>query len=304
MEAQEYYSNGKLLLTGEYAILDGASGLALPTKYGQYLTVKNDSSEIISWKSIDDQDNVWFEAEFTLENLKTVRTSNTEISNMLGKILMEARILNPSFLSGSNGFTVQSKLTFPRNWGLGSSSTLIANISKWADNLNPYRLLAATFGGSGYDIACANHNTPISYRSNKYTPLVNQVDFNPNFTNNLYFVYLNQKKNSREAIAAYRKLTIDKNGLVSKIDEITQAILNCNQLSEFERLLTEHEQLLSKTLNLPMVKESLFPDYPNAIKSLGAWGGDFIIATGTATDMNYFQKKGYSTILSYLEMIL
>jgi predicted metal-dependent HD superfamily phosphohydrolase len=133
---------------------------------------------------------------------------------------------------------------------------------------------------------------------------VHEVGFNPNFTNNLYFVYLNQKKNSREAIAAYRKLTIDKNRLVSMIDEITQAILNCHQLSEFERLLTEHEQLLSKTLNIPTVKESQFPDYPNAIKSLGAWGGDFIIATGTATDMSYFQKKGYSTILSYSEMIL
>ena len=304
MKVQEYYSNGKLLLTAEYAILDGATGLALPTSYGQYLKVKSNSSAIISWKSTDDQDNIWFEAEFAVENLKTLSTSDPEISNRLGKILMEARLLNPSFLSGSSGFTVQAKLTFPRNWGLGSSSTLIANICKWAGDVNPYRLLAATFGGSGYDIACANHDTPIIYRSNAYTPVVHEVDFNPIFSPNLYFIYLNQKKNSRDAIAAYRQLTIDKTRWISQIDEITQAILQCDQLSEFERLLNAHEQLLSKTLQLPTVKASLFPDYPNAIKSLGAWGGDFIIATGTAGDMDYFRKKGYGTMLPYAKMIL
>jgi mevalonate kinase len=28
-----FYSNGKLLLTGEYLVLDGAKSLALPTKF-------------------------------------------------------------------------------------------------------------------------------------------------------------------------------------------------------------------------------------------------------------------------------
>ena len=30
---KNYYSNGKLLLSGEYAILDGAEGWAIPTKF-------------------------------------------------------------------------------------------------------------------------------------------------------------------------------------------------------------------------------------------------------------------------------
>ena len=34
-----FYSNGKLLLTGEYVVLDGATALAIPTKYGQYLEI-------------------------------------------------------------------------------------------------------------------------------------------------------------------------------------------------------------------------------------------------------------------------
>ena len=35
METQTFYSNGKLLITGEYVVLDGAKALALPTKFGQ-----------------------------------------------------------------------------------------------------------------------------------------------------------------------------------------------------------------------------------------------------------------------------
>ena len=39
MEKQTFYSNGKLLLTGEYLVLNGAVALAIPTKFGQTLTI-------------------------------------------------------------------------------------------------------------------------------------------------------------------------------------------------------------------------------------------------------------------------
>jgi len=44
---ETYRSNGKLLLTGEYVVLDGALSLALPTTLGQRLTVeKNKTSQL------------------------------------------------------------------------------------------------------------------------------------------------------------------------------------------------------------------------------------------------------------------
>ncbi len=43
-------------------------------------------------------------------------------------------------------------MNFDKNWGLGSSSTLINNISSWA-KINPYDLLWSIGKGSGYDIA-------------------------------------------------------------------------------------------------------------------------------------------------------
>jgi hypothetical protein len=40
-----------------------------------------------------------------------------------------------------------------------------------------------------------------------------------------------------------------------------------------------------------------------AIKSLGAWGGDFILASGNQKTPNYFHEKGFKTVISYSEMI-
>ena len=134
--------------------------------------------------------------------------------------------------------------------------------------------------------------------------MVHEIDFNPNFKDQLYFIYLNQKKSSRDAISAYQKLNLDKNDLILKVNDITSSILKCTQLSKFEELLTEHEETLSKILGIKTIKETHFADYAKTIKSLGAWGGDFILATGDFEDMSYFKEKGYITILPYSEMIL
>ncbi|TLP82757.1 GYDIA family GHMP kinase [Maribacter sp. ACAM166] len=301
---KELYSNGKLLLTAEYAILDGAKGLALPTKFGQYLKLSHQDSETFEWVSIDDTNKPWFSATFSKIDFKILNTTDKNISNRLVQILSEAKKLNPSFLSNPSDYNnIEAKLTFPTNWGLGSSSTLIANIAEWAQ-VDPYQLLASTFGGSGYDVACAQHNTPIVYQNNMYKPVVTTLNFHPLFSNQLFFIYLNQKKNSRDAIRAYRNVNFDKLDLISKIDAITDRIIKCTQLKEFELLLNTHEHIISETLKTPTIKEQLFSDYTGTIKSLGAWGGDFILATGSENEMDYFKEKGYATILPYKKMIL
>ncbi|MBT8321124.1 MAG: GHMP kinase, partial [Eudoraea sp.] len=84
---------------------------------------------------------------------------------------------------------------------------------------------------------------------------------------------------------------------------LTKAIVACNQLEKFESLLRQHESLIADALELPTVKESKFPDYPRMVKSLGAWGGDFVLAVGGDKERDYFRKKGYKTIIPYTEMI-
>ena len=58
---QEFYSHGKLLISAEYAVLDGAKALALPTKLGQRLQVTKTNTEYILWKSFDYQNNLILE---------------------------------------------------------------------------------------------------------------------------------------------------------------------------------------------------------------------------------------------------
>ena len=303
----EVYSNGKLLLSGEYVVLGGVTGLAIPTKYGQSLSVTEARESKISWKSYDENGKIWFQCDVDLRRLKSedaiTFTSDIEIANTLLYIVTQAQILNSNFLSTGGGFNIETKLTFPRNWGLGTSSTLINNIAQWA-NVNAFELLKNTMGGSGYDIACAQNNSPILFTKKDEQVEIEKIDFNPPFSNSLFFVFLNKKQNSRNAIAHYRKAEFNKTALIMRLNDITLKMAYCTELRQFEMLMHEHEELLSKALQMETVKSKFFSDYKGALKSLGAWGGDFILATGNNKAPDYFKKKGFETVIPFGEIIL
>ncbi len=301
-----FYSNGKLLLTGEYAVLDGALCLALPTVFGQKLSVTEIPETEVQWISRDHEGEIWFQANIPLSSLQGPRATTTlgkTTEEILIQILKEARQLNPEFLSENTGYSIVSEMDFPREWGLGTSSTLINNVAQWA-NTDPYLLLADTFGGSGYDIACAQHNRSILYQLQDGRPRVEEIAFTPGFISSLFFVYLNRKQDSREAIAHYRKYTVGRTALVEQVSTLTRAIAHCSQLEDFEALLTQHEALISAAIGQAPIKESLFPDFSGAVKSLGAWGGDFVLATGSVASQAYFLERGYPTVIPYSKMIL
>ena len=69
---KKQYSNGKLLLTSEYLVLDGAKALAIPTKFGQDLIVQKIKEPSLIWESFDVENNCWFSAEFRLPDLRIV----------------------------------------------------------------------------------------------------------------------------------------------------------------------------------------------------------------------------------------
>jgi mevalonate kinase len=300
---QTFYSNGKLLITGEYVVLDGALSLAIPTQYGQSLIVEPIADSKLIWKSFDENNNVWFEDEYFLQNgkLKHFEIDN-EISKRLFQILQCAKQLNPDFLNSSKGFKVKSRMSLPREWGLGSSSTLINNIASWA-NVDAYKLLGLTFGGSGYDIACAQNDSAITYQLLENNRTTSKVKFNPEFKECLYFVYLNKKQNSRKGIERYKKNTSNLSSEISEISNITSKIIDCKLLNEFESLLNQHEAIISNIIKQKSVKESFFKDFEGSIKSLGAWGGDFILATSKDNPTDYFKSKGFGTIIPYHQMI-
>jgi len=104
--------------------------------------------------------------------------------------------------------------------------------------------------------------------------------------------------------AKFRESNINFDKEIKRISEISDEFLTTKSLEEFDKLIVEHEQIISSIIKLKTVKEKLFPDYFGAIKSLGAWGGDFVLVTGNASTPVYFKNKGFETILTYNQMVL
>lgn len=300
-----FYSNGKLLITGEYVVLDGAKALALPTKFGQNLIIENSESGFIEWTSYDYDKSIWFEETISFSSI--VEKKNYEaihnIKNTLIEILHEAYKLNSNFITESKGYKITTELTFPKFWGLGTSSTLINNIAQWLE-IDAYNLLKNSFGGSGYDLACAQNDTALIYQLVDDKPLIKTISFKPGFSSKIYFVYLNKKQSSKEAIASY----LEKQGSIEKtivnINAITKTVANSTDIKEFALALQKHEIEMSAVLELPTVQESLFEDFIGVIKSLGAWGGDFVLAVAKEDPTYYFKERGYEVVIPYNEMIL
>lgn len=302
----ETRANGKLLITGEYFVLDGAVALAVPVRFGQNLRATTTSETgFLSWTSTDQDNKPWFDAIFDIKTLDIVKSSDPGIATTLQSILSACRLQKADFLRGNEGIRVLTQNDFPRAWGLGTSSTLIAALCRWA-GINPYQVLFETMGGSGYDIACAYADGPLLYQLEQTVPTVQNIDFQPSFSENMYFVYLGKKQNSREGIRRYRERADQLASEIAAVSRLTEQCLHAGSLSDFEQIIREHEFIVSQALDLPTVKSLYFGDFWGETKSLGAWGGDFVLATSnrSATETKaYFQAKGFDTILSWATMV-
>jgi mevalonate kinase len=289
---------GKFLLFGEYLVLDGAKSLALPLKYGQKMEVRP-RNEGTLWEAISPEGS-WLTCTFD-NDLNVINTDNSEASTMVQRLLLYLRAKQPH-RSLKQHFQVSAD--FPLKWGLGSSSTLISVLSQWAD-VNPYDLLQHSFGGSGYDIACATADGPLTFQWTNRTPVVNEAELHKDITEHCLFVYSGQKQSSRAAIETYRKKDISAAD-IQAMNYLVDAALLTNTIAGFEEIMTTSESLLSSILEQQPLKAAQFNDYPYAIKSLGAWGGDFFLATyrDLSTAKNYFESKGLHTAFTYNEMVV
>ncbi|MCR5039964.1 MAG: hypothetical protein K6A94_11600 [Bacteroidales bacterium] len=302
-----YYSHGKFLLTGEYLVLRGALALALPLKFGQSLEVEVlDSNENrLQWTAFRPEGK-WFSVTLNRENLVNFSTDDPEKAMRLCQILQAVKQLNPKAFEGYD-LSFTTRLDFNPNWGLGSSSTLIANLSRWA-NVNPYELLKKTFGGSGFDIACATAEGPIYYQLIDGHPQVKTIDFRPSFSDHLFFVYQGQKQSSSKEIKAFLEKAnpADLQKDIEAISEVSRAVPKCQNLDEFGLLMQCHERIIARCIGQEPVQKR-FPDFEGVLKSLGAWGGDFILAAtewDEAQVKDYFKRKGLEVILGYKDIVL
>ena len=269
------------------------------------MVIKNSRGSDLIWECKDKDGEYWFKSHISLYDFSAINTTDQDISDKLQKILKNSVRLNSEFLSKWNGFKVITELEFPLDWGLGSSSTLYSLMGDWAD-INPLMLFFKVENGSGYDVACSNAGQPILYYANddeiSYTP----IEFYPTYSNKLYFIHLNQKQDSALGIKAYLKAVKDRKTLVKTISGITDQMVEAKDLKTFAALLDKHEDVIAQHTGFEKVKDKHFSDYWGSIKSLGAWGGDFVLATSTKSleeTKKYFEAKGYSTVLPYKDMV-
>jgi hypothetical protein len=121
----------------------------------------------------------------------------------------------------------------------------------------------------------------------------------------MYFVYLNKKQSSKGAIASYyQNKPVNISKVVGALDNITAAILDADELSTFAEEIQKHENIISDILEMETVGEAFFPDFNGVIKSLGGWGGDFILAVTRENPKRYFNNRGFQTVIPFHDMIL
>ncbi|HCK21526.1 MAG TPA: GHMP kinase [Bacteroidetes bacterium] len=299
-----YHANGKLLISGEYLVMNGALALAIPCSKGQSLLVEEgkDAAQL-HWTSLLVDGNPWISTEINPEEL--LHAAKSQDSDLI-KVLKAAVRLRPDFMEQLRGKAATTQLEFSPDWGLGSSSTLVSLIAQWsgADAMEINRMV---FGGSGYDIACAKSWMPIFYRLDEEGPVFDTVHFTPPHAAQLMLVHLGVKQSSREAVASFQMDSKQFREETEIISEISEALLFCDDFPDFLTLLDEHEQVMQYVLQTERVQTRLFNEFPGVVKSLGAWGGDFVLAGADmdpAAIRSYFEERGYTTIIPYEEMVL
>lgn len=301
---QKYYSYGKFLLTGEYLVLKGALAFAMPLKLGQSMTVETLQETSLQWDAYK-PDGTWFSVTLNPKNLDIIDCDDQPKAEKLVQILKAICELKPNAFN--DGLHFETHIDFDPNWGLGSSSTLITNLARWAE-VDPYELLKLTFGGSGYDIACATTEGPIFYQLVDGKPWVEPIDFHPPFADHLYFVYQGQKQSSSKEVKAFLEKTnpIDFQKDIEAVSEISKSLVRCENLDEFSMLMQCHERIIARCIGQEPVQKR-FPGFEGVLKSLGAWGGDFILAATDWTEnqvKDYFKGKGLKVIFGYKEMVI
>lgn len=300
-------ANGKILLTGEYLVLLGAEALAVPLVLGQELMVQaNGVEDKLTWEA-SDSNGVWFRGVFYLPDISLIESSDELVGKRLRDLLLAARSLNNKFLAERGGLKISTRLDFNKNWGFGSSSTLISLIARLAgvDSMPLHHLISK---GSGYDVACAEATGPLTYKLLKGESVSTPVDFNPPFHEGMSLVYLGAKQHSDIEVEKFtNRSNIDFQADIRQITEISRQITLEQSQETFIELLQEHETIIGKVLDKKPVKDSLFPDFKGIVKSLGAWGGDFVLGVTTSGDdylENYFRRKSFVTILPYKDVVL
>jgi hypothetical protein len=133
------------------------------------------------------------------------------------------------------------------------------------------------------------------------------AEISPEISRHIYFVYLGKKQHTSKSIQNFRNRALYSAADIETVTSITNEIVKCKTVEEFEILLTEHERLMSQILDTPSIKSSYFPRLKGCVKSLGAWGGDFVLITSRLTKAAFaeqMKKLGFPVSYAYHDLVI
>lgn len=294
MEHPHFKANGKVLLTGEYAVLYGAMALAVPLSAGQTLQVATPGREgFLEWQAWYG-DSQWFQASIRLADWEMETTSNAPRCRFLIRVLRAAIAMGASIPESA---VCICQLDFAPDWGLGSSSTFIALIAKWL-NVDAFRLHQQVSSGSGYDVVCALADKPLIFSRSGAEYHAGQTSLCPDVLAQLYLVRLHRPVSTEKQLVRAKAYESRLRKVVSQVTALTIQMANTTNPAELPQLFREHENLIAWATGLQPIRDALFADFAGGVKSLGAWGGDFVLAAsapGREYCTEYFAQKGFDT---------
>lgn len=283
----EFFAPGKLLLSAEYAVLQGAQAIAVPTFKGQKLQVSEIEEELIRYSAFDYQGKPWL--DFILG--KGEKPEELLVERIIGALAPDV---------SSKGIHLQSRLEFPREWGLGSSSTFISLMAKWLQK-DVWPLFFEHLSGSGYDVAVAESNNCICYELvSSQKPQWHTVSI-PSFFKETGLVYLGRKQNSAKEVRRFLQKDTSP-ALVKEISALSEKLLVLKNQSELEDWMQEHESLTSSMIGIEPIPSQILPDLKGTAKSLGAWGGDFLWFS-RMEDKMAFKEAGYKQVFEFSDLV-
>lgn len=313
----QHWVPGKILLSGEYAVLDGATAVGLASRLGQSIEVyRGKVPGTLQWTALDHLKSPWLEVNYNLHNglwtieqtISTLHAPN-EQAERLRQWLQEAWNLMsaPTQTAGNSlnlwntllqeqGLEVQTRLDFPRHWGLGSSSSAIALIATWL-GVDARRLYALTQNGSGYDLEVALQNSSILYElpqpldgsrsssGNGSGPSVQRINYRLPVGGQLWLVDTGGKQISSGEVIRYRNLDPNRRlACVSEISDLSKALAACGEVPVMMQDLARHDAIMEGLLGQTCLHRIAGQGFPGRLKSLGAWGGDLFLAVSDHPD--------------------
>jgi hypothetical protein len=297
---EEYFSKGKLILMGEYAVLHGADALCLPLKTGQKLIADKSDDGLIHWKWSFHDDVL---ADFSLvASTLEVHEQRVGQAGWAVKLLTLIRAEAGHFLA--EGAHLHFVNLFPAEWGLGSSSATISSLCRMA-KVDPFQVNQNLMGGSGADIASTTATNWFVYRKTSPRPISWELPFSYQFPDNTYFIYTGKKQATASHLAEVHQKQNPHVVSWMQVNDFVYRFLAVPTIPEALKIIYEHELLIGSGIEKDPIGVD-FQDFPGKVKSLGAWGGDFFMALTQQSDKfvkNYFQQKGFQTVLNWKELV-